>query len=71
MVRQTTETTREDADVERPAMTPREIVSIRMTQEELGVARCPLCRAVLVARQGRAGPYFDCLCVRKPTKRAS
>jgi ssDNA-binding Zn-finger/Zn-ribbon topoisomerase 1 len=56
---------------ERPPISAREIVSIRTTQEELGVARCPLCREVLVARQGRTGPYFHCRCERKPTKRAS
>lgn len=25
-------------------------------------ARCPCCRAPLVARMGRDGPYFHCLC---------
>ncbi len=36
--------------------------AIRDTYDDLGTARCPLCRAPLVARQGRAGPYFHCLC---------
>jgi hypothetical protein len=43
----------------------REVVSFRMTQEVLGNARCPICRAILVARQGRVGPYFYCRCVRR------
>jgi hypothetical protein len=30
-------------------------------------ARCPCCRRPLVARQGRAGPYFHCGC-RKPLR---
>lgn len=28
----------------------------------LDTARCPCCRAPLVARMGRDGPYFHCLC---------
>jgi hypothetical protein len=28
----------------------------------LDIARCPLCRAPLVARMGKQGPYFHCLC---------
>ena len=28
----------------------------------LATARCPCCRAPLVARMGRDGPYFHCLC---------
>ena len=27
-----------------------------------GVARCPRCRAPLVARMGCRGPYFHCAC---------
>jgi hypothetical protein len=30
--------------------------------EEAGVARCPCCRFALVARMGRRGPGFPCLC---------
>lgn len=33
--------------------------------EELGVARCPLCRHPLVARLDRQGPYFFCQCPRR------
>ncbi len=62
----------EEPDItKRRAVTARERASIRMTEEELGTARCPLCRAALVARQGRAGPYFFCRCVRTPAKRAA
>jgi hypothetical protein len=31
------------------------------------VARCPLCRAPLVARMNCRGPYFHCLCVPRKT----
>jgi hypothetical protein len=61
----------DDAEKERPIITAREVITIREALDELASARCPLCRAVLVARQGRAGPYFFCQCVRQPTKRAS
>jgi hypothetical protein len=61
----------DDADQERPIVTAREVISIRETLDELASARCPLCRGVLVARQGRAGPYFFCQCMRKPSKLAS
>ena len=73
MVYQTTDPPREDdeATTEGPAITTRDIVSIRQTQEELGDARCPICRAILVARQGRAGPYFYCQCIAKPSRLAS
>ena len=36
---------------------------MQQTYDQLGAARCPLCRAALIARQGRDGPYFHCLCV--------
>ena len=32
----------------------------------LEVVRCPLCRAPLVARMGRRGPSFYCLCPEHP-----
>lgn len=32
------------------------------TGDLLDTARCPCCRAPLVARMGRAGPYFHCRC---------
>ena len=38
---------------------------IHRIEDELVTARCPLCRHVLVARQGRAGPYFFCGCPKK------
>jgi hypothetical protein len=41
----------------------RDFVGTRKIQEELTSVRCPLCRGVLIARQGRAGPYFHCRCV--------
>jgi len=59
---------RRDTEVD-PTPTPRrEILSIREALDEMGVARCPLCRVVLVARMGRAGPRFYCRC---PKKRAA
>ena len=48
----------------------RESYSVRRTLEELGVARCPICNGVLVARLSRAGPVFYCGCAMK-RKRAS
>jgi hypothetical protein len=53
------------------APTIRESCNVRQTLDELGTARCPLCRAALVARQSRRGPLFFCACLAKPTKRAS
>jgi hypothetical protein len=32
--------------------------------EIIGVPRCPCCRAPLIARMGRRGPYFYCRCVK-------
>jgi hypothetical protein len=34
----------------------------RLDSELLDTARCPCCRAPLVARMGREGPYFHCRC---------
>ena len=51
-------------------VTGREVLRIRRTLEALGDARCPVCRAMLIARQGRAGPYFFCRCPRSQVKRA-
>lgn len=34
----------------------------RLDPDLLDTARCPCCRAPLIARMGRAGPYFHCLC---------
>ena len=48
----------------------RETCGVRRTLEELGVARCPICNGVLVARLSRAGPIFFCACAVK-RKRAS
>jgi hypothetical protein len=42
-----------EANGERARLDPSDIV---------GDVRCPCCRAVLVARMGRRGPYFHCLC---------
>ncbi len=38
-------------------------------EEILGTARCPCCRAPLVARMGRCGPYFHCRCFEKEESR--
>ena len=32
--------------------------------DDLGEAKCPLCKAPLVARLGKKGPYFHCACRR-------
>lgn len=34
----------------------------RLDPELLDTARCPCCRAPLIARMGRDGPYFHCCC---------
>jgi hypothetical protein len=34
----------------------------RLDSDLLDTARCPCCRAPLVARMGREGPYFHCRC---------
>ncbi|HTU89597.1 MAG TPA: hypothetical protein VMF69_05815 [Gemmataceae bacterium] len=34
----------------------------RLDPELLDTARCPCCRAPLIARMGRDGPYFHCRC---------
>jgi hypothetical protein len=60
----------EDA-VARNEPSRREIINIRQALDVLGAARCPLCRVQLVARLGRAGPYFACGCPPKELKRAS
>jgi len=49
----------------RRGLSKRDNASIRIASDETDVARCPLCRAMLVARQGRRGPYFYCACVRR------
>jgi hypothetical protein len=59
----------EEIAPEKPNM--RERVGVRQTLDELGTARCPLCRAALVARQSRRGPFFFCACMTKPRNRAS
>jgi hypothetical protein len=34
----------------------------RLDPDLLDTARCPCCRAPLIARMGCLGPYFHCLC---------
>ncbi len=71
MVRRSTESISNEDAVERPRISGREVISIRQTLDELGSARCPVCRAMLVARQGRKGPVFFCRCGMAAGKRAS
>lgn len=53
-----------------PPVTRREVAGVRRTLDALGAARCPLCKAMLVARQGRRGPVFFCRChVKAPAAR--
>ena len=40
----------------------------RQVEEELGIAPCPICGYPLVARMGRNGPYFYCLCKEKKNR---
>ncbi len=48
-----------------PSISRREIISIREALDDLAVARCPLCRMMLIARMGRRGPGFYCRCSKK------
>jgi hypothetical protein len=41
------------------------------TADILCEARCPCCRTPLVARMGRHGPYFHCLCSERQPGRAT
>ena len=46
----------------------------RLDPDLLDTARCPCCRAPLIARMGREGPYFHCFCSERrsvPLVRAS
>jgi hypothetical protein len=69
MVRQAYEMVREEG-VEELHLDRRERTSIRQTLDALGVARCPLCRGMLVARMSRAGPRFFCACPAKQKRAA-
>jgi len=64
MVRQVTRPAEPSAG-ERREIKGYETLRIRRSLEELCEARCPLCRMVLVARYGRAGPGFFCRCPRR------
>ena len=55
-------------DLDRRQFTRREVAGIRQTLDELGSARCPLCRSMLVARQGRKGPVFFCRYATEPRR---
>ena len=39
---------------------------VRAHEDEVVTPRCPCCRAWLIARVGKAGPYFMCNCPRRP-----
>ena len=56
---------------EAPAASPREVVNIREALDEMGVARCPLCRMVLIARMRRGRPGFHCRCPKRPAQQAA
>ena len=73
MVRRSSEQLNEpdDALIVLDGPTMRETHHVRQTLDELGTARCPLCRGVLVARLSRRGPIFYCGCLRGARKRAS
>lgn len=38
----------------------------RALEDAVVTPRCPACRAWLIARIGRSGPYFQCQCPRRP-----
>ena len=62
MVRQVIRTIREDAAEPRKGPHRREGTTVRSALDDVGVARCPLCRVPLIARQARTGPRFRCGC---------
>lgn len=55
---------RENIDPAELSNNPRRDARIRNEDDNLAVARCPICGACLVVRQDCGGPYFFCLCVR-------
>jgi hypothetical protein len=57
-VRRLRETDRDPLEISRAADRRRR----QGAADVAGVAPCPRCRAPLVARMGRRGPYFHCLC---------
>jgi ssDNA-binding Zn-finger/Zn-ribbon topoisomerase 1 len=48
-----------------PSCSRRDIVNLREALDEMATARCPVCRAALVARMGRRGPGFYCQCAKR------
>lgn len=50
---------------------PRRDRRARNEEDNLAVARCPLCGHRLVARLDRRGPYFFCLCVKQRRRAAA
>ena len=53
------------ADEPAPGLNVGPALDVQRRQEAAdvaGVARCPACAAVLVARMGRRGPVFTCRC---------
>jgi hypothetical protein len=43
----------------------------RLDPDLLDTARCPCCRAPLIARMGRDGPYFHCCCRKRLLSKSS
>lgn len=41
---------------------PKRKLASASNTSQLDIARCPLCNGHLLARQGRAGPYWHCSC---------
>lgn len=48
----------------------RDVLSLGEALEELDVARCPVCRMILIARMRRGRPGFYCRCVTRDLRRA-
>jgi hypothetical protein len=49
---------------------PRRDARARNEDDNLAVARCPICGYRMIVRQDCQGPYFFCLCA-KPRQRAA
>jgi len=71
MAKRARETVVETAGPMMPKRSRQDILSIRQTLDELAIPRCPLCRAMLIARMRRGGPGFSCACPPRQKKLAA
>ena len=65
MARRAHRMVRSESTADVPSCGRRDIVNLRVALEEIATARCPLCRAALIARMSLRGPGFYCRCTKK------